>query len=397
VPWTETELQQLEAVGVQAYKWAWGLPWTTVSDVFTLPSGMEYPRPLGIMAQELCRHLQRCLKHEDATRQLTLRDLNLACEQWAWGSLRELKDEMEVWKWDLTISNRWARLAKCMHSFDIPVECVGDTNETEERRGTSWASATRELRRLRHCIEAVGGSKDQWETGVWHMEKEQWHLLWTGEQAFWRAVPQLIAAGHVTVEGLMEPRRSSTGQPYKIQRLMAVHDGECTQTMRILLSRGIAGIDERTRGLTQRWLDMVDWRAANTRDAPLSISRSLDPARAWVERQERAPTANMSLPASTAHECANHLAQLATELRQEVVATAMDSNWRIADPSKYPQQVCQGLARLLSRGEVRDESARLLAKHIGDRLPPGGAGANVLCQHRRHTAGKRSVRKTSEV
>jgi hypothetical protein len=23
---------------------------------------------------------------------------------------------------------------------------------------------------------------------VWHMNKEQWHLLWTGEQAFWQAV-----------------------------------------------------------------------------------------------------------------------------------------------------------------------------------------------------------------
>jgi hypothetical protein len=39
-----------EAVWVQAYKWTWGLPWTTASDVFTLPSGtagMEYPRPVG--------------------------------------------------------------------------------------------------------------------------------------------------------------------------------------------------------------------------------------------------------------------------------------------------------------------------------------------------------------
>jgi hypothetical protein len=82
---------------------------------------------------------------------------------------------------------------------------------------------------------------------------KQHHLLWTGEQGFWRVVQQLIAAGHVTVEGLMEPRRSSTGHPYKIQLLMSVHDGECTQTMCILLSRGIAGIDERTRGITQRY------------------------------------------------------------------------------------------------------------------------------------------------
>jgi hypothetical protein len=42
-----------------------------------------------------------------------------------------------------------------------------------------------------------------------------------GEQAFWKAVPHLLAAGHHTVEELTEPRRPSNGQPYKIPRLMA--------------------------------------------------------------------------------------------------------------------------------------------------------------------------------
>jgi hypothetical protein len=99
------------------------------------------------------------------------------------------------------------------------------------------------------------------------MDKEQWHLPWTGEQAFWQAVPRFIAAGHGTVAGLTEPRKSSTGQPYKIPRLMAAQDGECTQTLRIVLSRGIAGIDERTRGLAPRWFDMVDWRSATVGSA----------------------------------------------------------------------------------------------------------------------------------
>ena len=71
VPWTTKELERFEAVWVQAYKWAWDLPRTTASDVFTLPAGMEYLRPV-VMAQELCRHLQRCLKHEDVAWQLTL-------------------------------------------------------------------------------------------------------------------------------------------------------------------------------------------------------------------------------------------------------------------------------------------------------------------------------------
>ena len=111
-----------------------GLTWTTASDVLTLPSvvaGMEYPRPIGIMAQGLCRHLQRCLKHEDVARQLTLRDLNLACEQWGCGSLQEVIEEKELWKWDLTLSNR-ARVAKCMQLLNIPVEIAGDANEEKE-------------------------------------------------------------------------------------------------------------------------------------------------------------------------------------------------------------------------------------------------------------------------
>jgi hypothetical protein len=259
VPWTEKELERLEAVWIQAYKWAWGLPRSTASDVFVLPAGMEYLRPVGVMAQELCRHLQRCLKHDDVAKQLTLRDLHLACEQWACDSLRELTEEMEMWKWDDALGNKWARVAMCSQRLNIPINMPEGIKE--ERRGTSWARATRELRRLRHRIEAVGGSKDQWEAGVWHMDKEQWNLLWTGEQAFWKAVPHLMAAGHRTAEALTEPRKLDTGRPYKIPQLMAAQEGERTQLMRILVSRGIGGIDERTRWLTQRWFDMVDWRA----------------------------------------------------------------------------------------------------------------------------------------
>jgi hypothetical protein len=40
-------------------------------------------------------------------------------------------------------------------------------------------------------------------------------------------------------------------------------------------SAGI-GIDERTRGLTQRWFDMVDWRSANVGSAQLEVSRGIE-------------------------------------------------------------------------------------------------------------------------
>jgi hypothetical protein len=49
----------------------------------------------------------------------------------------------------------------------------------------------------RSCWE----SKDQWEAGVWQMDKEQWHLLWTSEQGFWKAVPRLLAAGTARRKG----------------------------------------------------------------------------------------------------------------------------------------------------------------------------------------------------
>ena len=42
------------------------------------------------------------------------------------------------------------------------------------------------------------------------------------------------------------------------------------------MSRGIGGIDERTRWLTQRWFDMVDWRSAQVSSARSGVSRSIE-------------------------------------------------------------------------------------------------------------------------
>ena len=75
MPWTKKELERLEAVWIQAYKWAWGLPRSTASDVFTLPVGMDYLRPVGIFmfeaplkvsAQFLCHHRGRAHSNHEA-------------------------------------------------------------------------------------------------------------------------------------------------------------------------------------------------------------------------------------------------------------------------------------------------------------------------------------------
>jgi hypothetical protein len=102
----EQAIDLFTSIGVGAFRYSAALHQTCS------PVGMEYLRPVGVMPQELCRHLQRCIKHEDVARQLTLRDLSLACEQWACESLRELTEEMEMWDWDSTLDNKWARVAK---------------------------------------------------------------------------------------------------------------------------------------------------------------------------------------------------------------------------------------------------------------------------------------------
>ena len=153
----------------------------------------------------------------------------------------------------------------------------------------------------------------------------------------------------------------------------------------ILLSRGIWGIDERTRGLTQRWFDMVDWRSAHVGSTRLGVSRSIEgytqklegevnqqhPARTWVERQEQKSGGHEPEQIPTS-ECGHHLLQIDTKLKQGADAAAEEAGWKAADPSRYPQQVCRGLARLLSQGKVDNEGAQWLARQIGGSFPQGG-------------------------
>ena len=55
-------------------------------------------------------------------------------------------------------------------------------------------------------VDAMGGSYQSWEEGVWHMDKEQWKLVWEGEDTFWSAVPKVLTAGYTTVERMAQSR-----------------------------------------------------------------------------------------------------------------------------------------------------------------------------------------------
>jgi len=73
----------------------------------------------------------------------------------------------------------------------------------------------------------------------------------------------------------------------------------------------------------------------------------------------------------TTRECENHLLQMVTTLEQGAEEATREAGWKAADPSRYPQQMCRGLARLLSQGTVSSENAQRLARHIGGLPPPG--------------------------
>jgi hypothetical protein len=85
------------------------------------------------------------------------------------------------------------------------------------------------------------GIADRWGAGVWHIDTEQWTLYGLANRPSGRQCHVFLQRGYYTEEGLTEPGRLSTGQTYKIPRLMTAKNGECTHTMQILLSRGIAG------------------------------------------------------------------------------------------------------------------------------------------------------------
>ena len=75
----------------------------------------------------------------------------------------------------------------------------GETVNDDARESTSWAEATRELRRLRCRLEAVGGKQLYSDMDTWHMEHDQWNLAWEGERQFWGIVPKLLAKGSCSV------------------------------------------------------------------------------------------------------------------------------------------------------------------------------------------------------
>ena len=68
IEWSESELNDVKRLCVQAYKNAWHLPRSTASAVFIFPktqAGKESTLPMAVLTQELLLHAERCMRHED--------------------------------------------------------------------------------------------------------------------------------------------------------------------------------------------------------------------------------------------------------------------------------------------------------------------------------------------
>jgi len=60
IEWSQSELQGLQKICVQAYKIAWHVPWSTVNSLYTFPTaegGHECPLPSGVLTQALLQHV----------------------------------------------------------------------------------------------------------------------------------------------------------------------------------------------------------------------------------------------------------------------------------------------------------------------------------------------------
>ena len=68
------------------------------------------------------------------------------------------------------------------------------TEQELERLKILWCKGYKR-RWLRHKVEEVGGCKQLWNDQLWDLDREDWQLLWAGEEDFWKHVRAMVQAG----------------------------------------------------------------------------------------------------------------------------------------------------------------------------------------------------------
>jgi len=165
IEWSESELNDVKRLCVQAYKNAWHLPRSTASALFMFPkthAGKERTLPMAVLTQELLLHAESCIRHEDVSKKIMLAGLNRTLDEWLCKSFVELMEEMELWTWNDATGDFWSRIAKALQQSNISVTWAEHLDSRLASVHTTglgkliWAAATESIwaaatRSIREC------------------------------------------------------------------------------------------------------------------------------------------------------------------------------------------------------------------------------------------------------
>jgi len=84
IEWSESELNDVKRLCFQAFKNSWDLPRSTASALFIFAktdAGQESTLPMAVVTQELLLHAERCMRHEDVSKQIMPAGLNRTLDE----------------------------------------------------------------------------------------------------------------------------------------------------------------------------------------------------------------------------------------------------------------------------------------------------------------------------
>jgi len=146
-------------------------------------------------------------------KKVMLAGLNRTLHEWLCDSFAELIEEMKLWRWNDATGNFWSRLAKALQQSNISVTWAEQWNNRLASVNTtgkmSLAAATRSesIMKCKMRIERIGGSRLDTDLVVSGLDHTTWELMWAGEAAMRKSIPDLRQAAFESISVCLESRR----------------------------------------------------------------------------------------------------------------------------------------------------------------------------------------------
>ena len=292
VPWSTQELSRIEQLWQMAYKEVWHLMRGTCADVLLFPShagGMQYPRPMAILWEATARHIERALRHDDVTRQIIIKELQLALDSWMCLTWQDLAEEAALRTWEEARHNIFLRMAKSGDTCKMGVPELPECVFGEAVEGISLMAATRQLRRAALRWKEMSGD---WQRDPvqpsWDLSKDQWFTLGGAQQNLKRVARTLWDKGVKDVRGWTRETLPPASRPSLPRHLLFVEESKGntqattfvgkeeirsgTQEIRVWAPQ-MQKLLERDRQTLQGILDLTDWRGLHMTSTPGTTQR----------------------------------------------------------------------------------------------------------------------------